>query len=244
MNGIGKIAKPNERGENSLEVLGFMAAAARICNNSKYGEMFASLVRDHHYDINVVGAMATSPQSLAFFDFRLAFMSFHTLSMALPELFLANGTGYSNLIPLTKEEQTLFRARMMQSVHRYWSDPATGGTVDGQNNLDAGMELVYRRMTGKKGMIDPQLQLKRWPMDLIEWPVFNSKRLDVTLVKDWLIPPNNVNVVEHTLPADEAFGWSDFLTEGASCAVDGGAGRQYQAPNPWLLIYWMQEYYN
>ena len=43
-------------------------------------------------------------------------------------------------------------------------------------------------------MIDPQLQLKRWPMDLIEWPVFNSKRLDVTLVKDWLI---------HTLPADE-----------------------------------------
>ena len=59
--------------------------------------------------------------------------------------------------------------------------------------------LKKRNIHSDKGMIDPQLQLKRWPMDLIEWPVFNSKRLDVTLVKDWLIPPNNVNV----LPADE-----------------------------------------
>ena len=54
--------------------------------------------------------------------------------------------------------------------------------------------LKKRNIHSDKGMIDPQLQLKRWPMDLIEWPVFNSKRLDVTLVKDWLI---------HTLPADE-----------------------------------------
>jgi hypothetical protein len=83
LNGIP--GKPNERGENSLEVLGFMAAAAKICPNStKYSDVFVDLVRNHQYDVNVINAMATSPQSLAFFDFRLAFMSFHTLTLAVP----------------------------------------------------------------------------------------------------------------------------------------------------------------
>ena len=238
--------KPNERGENSLEVLGFLAAATRVCgtNNTHFADTFASLVRDHQYDINVVNAMATSPQSLAFFDFRLAFMSFHTLAIALPDLMLANGTGYDPLIPLTKEEQLLFRSRMQQSVKRYWNDKSTGGTVNAENNWDAGMSLMYQRIIGEKGMSDPKWQLKRYPTELTLWPNVNSKRWDVTLLKDWLIYPNNQLVVEEALPADEAFGWSDDMTEGANCGVDLlSSSTRYQAPSPFILIYWMQEYY-
>jgi hypothetical protein len=243
LNGIP--GKPNERGENSLEALSFMAAAARVCKDptKPYGKMFAALVREHGYGENVVLAMATSPQSLAFFDFRLAFMSFHVLSVALPELMLANGTGYDPLIPLTKSEQGVLRAQMMRSVVRYWSDPATGATVDGKNNFDAGMEFVYMRMTGKAVTDDPQYQLKRWPLELIQWPVRNSERWDVAFSRDWLTPPNNKQVLTRALPADEAFLWSDFLTEGATCGVDGGDGKVLQSPGPWLLVYWMQEFH-
>jgi hypothetical protein len=69
LNGIP--GKPNERGENSLEVLSFMAAAARVCKDPSkgYANMFATLVKEHGYGENVVLAMATSPQSLAFFRF-------------------------------------------------------------------------------------------------------------------------------------------------------------------------------
>ena len=238
--------KPNERGENSLEVLGFLAAATKICghNSTRFADTFASLVRDHQYDINVINAMATSPQSLAFFDFRLAFMSFHTLTIALPDLMLANGTGYDPIIPLTKEEQLLFRSRMHQSVERYWNDKSTGGTVNAKNNWDAGMSLMYQRMIGKQGMSDPKWQLKRYPTDLTMWPNQNSKRWDITLVKDWLIYPNNQLVVQESLPADEAFGWADDMTEGSNGGVDLITSEtRYQAPGPFLLIYWMQEYY-
>ena len=119
----------------------------------------------------------------------------------------------------------------------------SGGTTYGQNNWDAGMELVYRRMTGNQSNNDPRWQLKRWPMELIQWPIHNSNRRDISLLQDWLLPPQNQNIEQEALPADEAFGWSDFLTEGAACGVDGAGGRQYQSPGPWLLIYWMQEYF-
>ena len=242
LNGIP--GKPNERGENSLEVLGYLAAAAKVCENQKntaFSQTFANLVRNHGYDKNLVNAMATSPQSLAFFDFRLAFMSFHTLTLALPELMLFNGTGYDPLIPLTKQEQVLFRQRIVQSVNRYWNDPLA--TSDAQRNWDAGMDIVYQRITGMKGMEDSQWQIKRYPTELIEWPYFNTNRKDISLLQDWLIFPNNQLVVEKSLPADEAFGWSDFTTEGANCGVNGGNGHTYQAPNTWLLIHWMQEFY-
>ena len=135
------------------------------------------------------------------------------------------------------------RAQMMRSVVRYWSDPATGATVDGKNNFDAGMEFVYMRMTGKAVTDDPQYQLKRWPLELIQWPVRNSERWDVAFSRDWLTPPNNKQVLTRALPADEAFLWSDFLTEGATCGVDGGDGKVLQSPGPWLLVYWMQEFH-
>ncbi len=245
LNAVGPSGKPNERGENSLEVLGYMAAAAKVCgaDDPRYGQMFASLVEDYAYDENVVGAMATSPQSLAFFDFRLAAMSFHTLAVALPDLMLANGTGFEAVIPLGKDAQQRLRARMVQSVRRYWNDPDVGATVNGETNYDALMGLVFRRMTGEVATTDdPQYQLKRWPMEMIQWPVRNSGRWDVALERDWLVPPNDQLVLTRALPADEAFGWSDFLTEGASCGVDGGDGKIFQSPGPWLLVYWMQEY--
>ena len=106
------------------------------------------------------------------------------------------------------------------------------------------MDLVYRRITGRPGLADPRMQLRRWPLDLVEWPSHNSDRMDITLERDWLLYPNAEFVVTTALPADEAFGWTDFLTEGATCGVDGGSGMVYQAPNPWLLLYWMQEYYS
>ena len=52
-------------------------------------------------------------------------------------------------------------------------------------------------------------------------------------------------VVEHVLPADEALmrASSDFVTEAAANSVDGGGGFVENAPNPWLLSYWMQRFY-
>ena len=58
-------------------------ADATSTPRGRFGVAFAGLVRDHRYDLNTIGSLLTSPQALAFFDFRLAFMSYHMLVMAL-----------------------------------------------------------------------------------------------------------------------------------------------------------------
>eukprot|EP00040_Diaphanoeca_grandis_P035874 m.226675 g.226675 ORF g.226675 m.226675 type:complete len:542 (-) comp33500_c1_seq1:160-1785(-) len=247
--------KPNERGENSLEVLGFMAAAAKICPqpaSTRFGEAFATLVREHQYDVNTINALATSPQSLAFFDFRLAFMSYHNLAMAIPGLLgieTPKGTqespqGVEPFIPLTSEEAILFRSRLHTSMRRYWSQ--RGATVDGLNNRVGAMDVVYELYTTVPGLADTDWQLKRYPLELIDWPSSNSQRLDVRLIKDWLTCPGQCQKVADTvLPADEALtvGSSDFVTEAATNSVDGGGGYVENAPNPFLLLHWMRRWY-
>lgn len=57
-------------------MLGYLATAAKVCDATssppgRFGAAFASLVRDHRYDVNTIGSLLTNPQALAFFDFRL-----------------------------------------------------------------------------------------------------------------------------------------------------------------------------
>ena len=38
-------------------------------------------------------------------------------------------------------------------------------------------------------------------------------------------------------------GSADFITEPGGHSVDGGGGKQENAPTPWLLAYWMRRYH-
>eukprot|EP00936_MAST-01D_sp_MAST-1D-sp1_P001367 g1367.t1 len=262
--------KPNERGQNSLELLGFLAAAAKVCDAShdstlsqppgRFGAAFAELVRAHGYDRNTLNALNTAPAALAFFDFRLAFLSYHSLMLAAPALMVegwnTTDAGSTAPIPLTPSEASLFKQRLQHSLQRYWDEP--GATVTAYNNkIGAFAPLYWRIVAGGRAPVPPTAarvfdegyQLRRYPTELIDWPTRNSHRLDVRLQPDWLRCAatdctSNV-VVEHVLPADEAFtrASSDFVTEAAANSVDGGSGSVLNAPNAWLLVYWMQRFY-
>ena len=248
--------KPDERGENSLELLGFLAAAAHVCDASasppgRFGKAFALMVTKHGYDQNTIGALATAPESIATFDFRLAFMSYYVLALATPELARADVHGVSPLVPLSPKAAALVKARLQRSVRRYWN--ATGATINAENNRVPFACTVHQLMTGAPGLADPEWQLRRFPdAPLIDWPALNSKRLDVRLNKDWLLcgadPSSGCGspyaIDRGVLPADEAFthGSADFVTEPGGRSVDGGGGMTETAPNMWLLAYWMRVY--
>ena len=245
--------KPNERGENSLELLSFLAAAAHVCDATatppgRFGKAFASMVTDHGYDQNTIGAIATAPESIATFDFRLAFMSYFVLALATPQLARADVHGVSPLVPLTPKASALVKSRIQRSVRRYWN--VTGATINAENNRVPFACTVHQLLTGAPGLTDPEWQLRRFPDSLIDWPALNSKRLDVRLSKDWLLCGANPNsgcgspyaIDRGVLPADEAFthGSADFVTEPGGRSVDGGGGMTETASNVWLLTYWMR----
>lgn len=81
LNGIP--GKPGERGGNGLEVLGYLGVGSQLCpDGEKFAALFARLVRVDGYGENALNGHATSPGSIAFFDYRLAFTSFLMLSMS------------------------------------------------------------------------------------------------------------------------------------------------------------------
>lgn len=252
--------KPGERGLNSLELLGYLAAAARVCpagdgrtGRARFAKAFRGLVEEHRYDTNTVNALNTAPPGLAFFDFRLAFMAYHTLVMAAPDLVAANKTAraaspHADPPLLPPNASALFRSRLHGSIRRYMGE--AGATVDGRNNHVAALDMVHRLMIGAGELADPAWQLRRYPTELVDWPATNSRRRDIQLSPDWVSCPaaacGGGLVIEGVLPADEALtrGSSDFVTEAAGNSVDGGGGTVENAPNPWLLVYWMQRYYD
>ena len=90
--------KPGERGGNALEVLGYLGVASQVCESrvvsgsnpgsnsgsgseqhirvgGSFGALFTKLVTEDRYGSNILNVHDTSPSSIAFFDYRLAFTS-------------------------------------------------------------------------------------------------------------------------------------------------------------------------
>lgn len=136
----------------------------------------------------------------------------------------------------------------MTSMNRYWNGARAGYGVNGYNSRIGVLDIVFGLTTGSSNgtLPDRDFQLRRFPIDLCEWPSVNSDRRDIALDRDFELWGMSA-VDGAVLPADEAFsaGSSDFLTEAAQLTVDSnsnGADRII-APNPWLLQYWMGRYY-
>ena len=252
--------KPNERGENSLELLAFLAAAAKVCDASatpkgRFGDAFATMVSVHGYDRNVLNALATSPLSLATFDTRLAFMSYFTLALSVPHLVrrsLKQPT--SPHIPLSAAASAAFKGRLLTSIDRYWNE--SGATITPQSCRVAFAASVHAYLSSadgappRGGTDASEYQLRRYPLPpLVDWPSTNSHRHDVKLSRDWAACPSadcgNGQAIEGgSLPADEALaiGSADFVTEPGARSVDGGGGKSENAPNSWLLAFWASRY--
>jgi hypothetical protein len=248
------------------------ATATAAFNGTSFGEAFAFLVREpNNFDLNMVNALLTNPPSVATFDFRLALMGFALMNQAAPNLttiFHSASSGISASapssllppsIPLTEAEAQLFRKRYLMGLRRYWgaendassdagrrpmSAVASGASLTASNQQLPAWSALFSHVTHEPGLSDPTWALRRYPWDLVDWPSKNSVRSDVDFDPYWAKEYSQM-VLRQVLPADEALsaGSSDFVTEAAATAVDSGGGHVLNAPNSWLLAYWMGEYF-
>ena len=269
--------KPDERGGNSLSMLGYLAAGALVCagdakQHTKFTNAFVQLVEEEHYDANAVNAIATSPLSMAFFDFRLVSMAFQTIFVATPSLLLleegATTPPGGNVLPLSPATAKRVRDNLRRSLMRYWNE--SGTAVNGENSAVASLAILVKAVFGPldetaNGADDDASivwQLERYPIDpLVEWPTWrnatrldagkgglNAQRLDVSFDRDWSRCPLDTcspnKYATHVLPADEGAWLGDSVTEASSMNVDGGNGMVENAPSPWLMVHWWNSYNN
>ena len=208
--------KPDERGGNSLSMLGYLAAGALVCGDAdraKFSAAFTMLVEDEEYDANSINAIATSPLSTAFFDFRLVSMAYQTILMSAPSLIVNGGGTAPPTLPLTPAIAKRVHTNFRKSLMRYWngstvdSEPYPkvvfdGTTVNGRSGTVSSLALLVNAVFGDGAGGDEASivwQLERYPIDpLVNWPTWrvaadidagqglNAARLDVSFNRDWI----------------------------------------------------------
>ena len=252
------------RGSNSLQMLGFLAAAHAICDSSadlprpkngkSFGDSLVELVRTHGYDFNMQLAHTTTPTCLfATYVDRLSWLSHLMIMDYTPELVWAepdSNTARGSALGLTPQEKALFRERFAASVLAYWNSTSLSAQTMRLGLWDALVQLLLR--SDSSGLHDnPEWMLQRWPTELVNWPVQNSQRLDVGVDQDFARSCSATHPrwekPSRALPPDESVlrDYASFAAEGA-WALDspggqaGPPGLREETPTTFLLEYWFK----
>jgi hypothetical protein len=200
----------NERGVNSVEILSYLTTAHWLTGNPKYDEAIEHLLRDHHYDQNILRPRPTDPGAYTYIDDELLAMAYWGL--------IRHETKPGRL--------ALYRQSMDQ-----WFQSV-------QRDASPLYNFIYAILTKSKP-IDYRRNacvtlLREVPLDMIHWSIDNTWRRDVQLVgrpqaesvqTDRLLPPGEIPVLR----------WDN----NPYVAAGGEGGMAEMCPSFWLWPYWM-----
>lgn len=226
-----------ERGLNSLSLLTYLTVTHHVTGDQKYRDLFLDLVNNHHYAMNgmVAPKLQAGPGSYVQFDDKMAFMN------------------YYHLIRYETDPKIL---RMFQnSIYYYWQIE--------QYERNPFFNFVYAACCLGKGMetqwgvtdlsptgewlADSVDTLKRFPMDLVMWPMANSHRIDLLPLPSHVREPGQAEdkgfrIDNYVIPIDERTALS-FSEDAWKLDDDGGKGKTLDDGGPFLLGYYLGLYH-
>lgn len=168
-----------------------------------------------------MNAKITLPVDDNFSDDELAFLPYFTL--------LVNSVGAASARLLRFAQASLQRTWRVVARERpdLWSAIYLAANAAGEAGVDR--DAIARAA---------RLNLQEWPLELIDWPVCNSARLDVRLDRN----RGRGGHLQGTrvLPANERcqqrWNHDPFV-------LDGGSGRSETDPGAWLAPYWVMRHH-
>jgi len=223
----------SERGANSLGILSYCASAYSVTHDAKYVSTFWELANTHGYITNVLNSKIDCPWEDNHSDNELLFQAWHILFYSLQRLDPAD----PSLASVRANVKAMIEP-LVPGLERMWS------IVQGEKSpLWLG---IYAGTAGQPvcpaSHSDAVWSLRRWPIDLITWPVDNSDRWDIT--KSPFVPRDSGSDAtaewRQILPmAERAMKkWNSDPFEGGSA----GSGMSEQAPYVWRLPYYIMLY--
>lgn len=227
-----------ERGLNSLSILSYLAVAEHITGDSKYGDASKTLIEKHSYHLN---AMVTKIQrgvgSGNQSDDEMAFMNYYNLIKYTKNEALRNQIlfSFNNAWVLEYPEMNPFFnfAYAACGYGKSVTDP--WGTYD---------------MTPWEGWLEDSAEtLRGFPLDRINWPHQNSRRLDIVRLpryagtdpEDQGKQARGYRVNGKVLPVEERH-FGHWNTDPWTLDI-GGDGRELASGTVFLLPYYMGLYY-
>ncbi len=222
-----------ERGLNSLSMLSYLAVAEHVSGDPKYRRVANGLIRDHSYHLNTLLAkMAEGPGTGNQSDDEMAIMGFYNLVNYETDRELSQiyGVAFWQYWERERRENCPF------------FNFAFGGVTGGRVRSPWGAPFGPRGF-GLEEAVD---ELKRFPLDLIDWPLRNSHRKDIVAhplypVREGQNPRIGYLRDGNVLPVDNRHfnHWNHN-----PWALDyGGAGRSEADGAIFLLPYYMGLYH-
>lgn len=204
---------PDETGLRALHLLAHLRTAFHITGNARYEQAYQELITKHRYHLLMRNQKINYPGRINHSDDELAFLSYYPL--------------------LIYEKDAKLREVYLQSLERSWQVERPE-----RNPL---WNFIYAACSGAKEFDreDSIRTLREIPMDLIEWTVTNSHRLDVPM--DLLADRFNRKQALIVLPYDELpmTKWN-----GNPYRIDGGNGGRTEDDGAYFLLpYWMGRYH-
>lgn len=204
---------PDETGLRALHMLAHLRTAHHITGNARYRQAYEELISKHRYHLLMRNQKINYPGRVNHSDDELAFLSYYPL--------------------LVYEKDAKLREVYLQSLERSWQVERPE-----RNPL---WNFIYAACSGEKEFDreDSIRTLREIPMDLIEWTVTNSHRLDVPM--DLLADRFKRQQALIVLPYDELpmTKWN-----GNPYRIDGGNGGRREDDGAYFLLpYWMGRYH-
>lgn len=243
-----------DRGLNSLQVLAFLLQTYGYSGDERFLDGANLLIRSYQYNVNLINQKMIAVCDSSFDDDEMAYLSYFNLVHAFHTI-----TSSTSLSPAQKAcaqpiiddlwehmkiglELSHNYIRMEKSpVYNFIYCYAIGQINQTRHTLNKRHGLTANPFGYDCNTLsnDGVWHMRRWPLELIDWPQFNSDRLDVQInVPAQCAPP--VKSL-HMLPPDER------STKNWNCGVydlDDGEGFTEADPTNFLLSYWGMRYFN
>lgn len=220
----------DERGLNSFSILTYLAVTYHITGDQKYRDAYLELALDHGYGMNGMTQPKCLPGPYNFglqTDDNMAFMNYYHLiryetDPKLLSMFYYAIYQHWRYEKLERNPFTNFvyaACCLGKERHDQWGDTNLSPSIDDfAESIDA---------------------LKRFPLDLLDWPMSNAHRIDLNFLWDENGPnPEQGGLKDgRALPIDErheiCYAWSPWTLSG------NGKGTTLRHGVPYLLPYYM-----
>ena len=201
-----------QRGLNSLEILAHLRTAHHITGEQRYEDAYWDLINTHGYAENVRRQKLNLPHHINHSDDELAFISYYPL--------------------LKYETDANLREIYLDSLeHAYQIE---------RPERNPWWNFIYGALT--HGLCDAEKgiqTLREIPMDLINWPIENSHRLDISFdaVRGRFGELQTVDVLPYDELAISKWNGNPYRADSPTNGTNEDDGTYY------LLPYWMGRYY-
>lgn len=203
----------SQRGPNSIEIISYLSAAFNATGNALYRDQISYLLQQEDYWDNILNTKVTAAWNVNYGDDELGLMS-HFL-LLFTNLFDAN------IMTLSRK-----------ALSHYWPQVKTA---------DNPFYTFLCALVAPSVAIDGSIEtLRKWPLELIDWPIDNVPRMDYRPNPDALLDSRVAYGSVNVLPSNQR---PLIRNNDTPLKLVGGSGFDDQDPGAWLLGYWMGRHY-